>query len=348
MKYKNDVRKIFERYLEGKITVAEEQQLFQYIRDTDAENSELNEMIEQVWNYQKSSRNQTGESDTEFAAIMDRISVDVNKPKAPKSVGILKYAASLAVICSAVWMLLQYKHKLNNQQEIAVVEMEGKSTVEGQKVKIILKDSTVVYLAGGSNLRWPKTFRKGSTRDVYLEGEAYFEVKKDSLSPFVVHSGKLRTQVLGTSFNIYAYPNDKQSTVSVRTGKVQVSEVGNEQASRQLSMLTAGMKIVYSTDDGKYAIILDNPTEDTNAWVVDRFVFADANLREVIEKLERYYNVKFNYKSNCLDTEHLFNATFENMNIKKVLEQLKLMSGGNINYKMENNKSITLWRKDCK
>ncbi|MCT1523676.1 FecR family protein [Sphingobacterium hotanense] len=348
MKQDNNIREIFERYLSGNTTAAEEQLLFRYIRESDPENNDLNGMFEKVWNEQKPSLNESEEVKAEFAEIMKRVSVGENKRKAPLYMGILKYAASVAIICSAAWMLFQHKHKAPHQEETAVIAMEGKTTAEGQKVKIVLKDSTVVYLAGGSSLKWPETFKKGETRDVYLEGEAFFEVRKDSLSPFIVHSGKLRTRVLGTSFNIYAYSNDNQFTVSVRSGKVQVSDLSNEQTPRQLSLLTAGMKLSYSNADGKYAVSTDNPTEDTNAWVVNRFVFADANLKEVLERLERYYNVKFEYKSTCPNAGHMFNATFENMNISEVMEQLQLMSGGNIQYKMNKNKSITLWRKDCR
>ncbi len=106
------------------------------------------------------------------------------------------------------------------------------------------------------------------------------------------------------------------------------------------------MKLVYHKDNGKYAVDFERK-EEINSWIDNRFVFRNENLTKMLKHLERYYDVRFEVKSDKMENCR-FNATFSNKSIKDVMEQLRIMSGGHMQYKInEDNKLITLWGEAC-
>lgn len=162
---------------------------------------------------------------------------------------------------------------------------EGYNTMtvpRGGEFQLTLSDGTRVWLNAETELKYPVTFT-GGVREVLLEGEAYFEVAKDSSRPFVVKSEKLEIQVLGTSFNVKAYPEETQQATLVE-GKVKVNAENHSRElhpGEQLNYLS-GAPEVRKVDVRSYI-----------AWKDQRFVFNDDLLEEVMRKLGRWYDVEF-------------------------------------------------------
>jgi len=348
LKERKTIEDIFKLYLNGEATPFEERRLMHFIQSAEENQTELQEIIERAFQQEKAERSESPETANEFSAIMDRINAS-QKPQPKKNrAQLLKFAAAMLLIGTLSLLIFKTKHHTSDLPKEAEIVLTEKTTAPGQKIKLMLADSTVIYLSGSSRLKYPQSFVKGKKREVYLEGEAFFEVKRDTAHPFIVHSGQMETQVLGTSFNIYAYPSDKKFSVAVRSGKVKVSDVTDQKNLKELSTLTPGQKLFFQPKNGKIELKENMDTEEMNAWINNRFVFHQASISELMEKLERYYQVKIAYSSPCKVDEYRFNATFENLTIKQVLEQLDLMSAGKIQYTIHNNKSITLRRKDCR
>ncbi|MEK6552667.1 MAG: FecR domain-containing protein, partial [Bacteroidota bacterium] len=134
---------------------------------------------------------------------------------------LLKYAASIAFFLVLVTGTLYISGVFN--QKPAVISWNEKQTVMGEKYFATLSDGTIITLNADSKLKYPARFTNG-TREIYLEGEAFFEVKQDTSRPFIVHSGNISTTVLGTKFNVSAFPNEKNIAVSLVEGSVKVSK----------------------------------------------------------------------------------------------------------------------------
>ena len=153
-------------------------------------------------------------------------------------------------------------------------------TPVGGEYKLTLSDGTCVWLNAGSRLRFPAVFF-GEQREVEMEGEVYFEVAKDSLHPFLVKIGETVVRVLGTSFNIQAYPGEVMRT-TLASGRVTVRYKGEE------------MKIVpgeqWILDNGVPSITKVN-VETTLGWTKGNFAFDDTGLSDVFKILERWYDV---------------------------------------------------------
>ncbi len=346
MQDKGYIKSIMERFRQGQASPAEKKILLHYLEtDQKEEHMELfAEMMADLWEGEPTYREETAETEAAFAEILQ----EIPKGKKRRPVRIVQYwyyAAAVVLVFSVVssWFYFQKPEKAMQTERIV---WSSKTTTDGQKVKIRLSDSSIIYLAGGSTLRWPDQFEKGKKREVILTGEAFFEVKRDTNSPFIVHTGEISTQVLGTSFNIYAYPNDKNQIISVRTGKVRVSSNGTG-LSKQLADLTAGMRLTYEQQTMGFVVEKGQDPASFNSWVDNRLNFRQANLEEITRKLSRYYNIHFDIKGSCKFDNYRINASFDNQPIREIMEQLVIMSGDKLNYRINAANSITLWRKGC-
>lgn len=342
MKDNNNILRLFKLYLEGKTNDLQEEILFRYLKDSREEDIEFDKLMEKAWLNQPSHDDYSEEAKEGLEQIWAKL--EQKKEKKLQSRHMLQYAASVFLLLSAAfgYYTYQQKHPTVAMAPVLLSKITGK----GEKVKMILPDSSVVYLGGGSKLTWPAHFIKGSQRKIRLEGEAFFEVKRDTTSPFIIYTGKMQTQVLGTSFNIYAYPADKKFSVAVRTGKVSVSAYTQGKV-KLLSLLTKGMKLVYHHGTSGAYTISEERIKDVDSWIENRFVFRNESLANILEKLGRYYNVNFDLKSHQLAACR-FNATFTNKNIKEVMDQISVMSGTMIRYRISpDNKTIALWGEGC-
>lgn len=335
------IKILFKSYLEGKTDPEQEKILMEYLADPANGDTEFHAVMEKAWKKQNSEPDYSPKANKGLDEIWNKI--EDRQPKSRTFYPILKYAAAIVVVISAAigW----YAYKKTQQPLETAIALLSKTTQKGEKVKLMLPDSSIVYLGAGSKLTWPSHFIKGSLRNIRLEGEAFFEVKHDTSSPFIVHSGKMQTRVLGTSFNIYAYPKDGTFSVAVRTGKVGVSE-NNGGKLKHLSLLTPGMKLLYHIKARDYKVHTERIAE-VNAWIKNSFTFKDVSLPNILKSLERYYNVHFDLKSNNLNQCN-FNATFTNKSIGDVMEEIRIMSGKKMKYKIDTaNKIITVWGEGC-
>lgn len=166
----------------------------------------------------------------------------------------------------------------------------------GEHAQIKLSDGTQIWLNAGSILKYPKEF-KGDTREVYLSGEAFFDVAKDKKHPFIIHTNKMDTKVLGTSFNVQAYPDQTTQEVSVATGRVNVkSTVTDENV-----YVTPGQKVVFKSQDNKLQAFKDIPVNTISLWRKNIMVFEETPLPEVVATINRNYNVSIEVKNKSLN-----------------------------------------------
>lgn len=320
-----EIKELFKLYLDQQTTAEQEAILFAYVAEHENTAELFKDEIAQTW----------------YAEIGEP-PLKSDLPARSGTVPVwLKYAASLILVCSIAvsWYIL------NQKQEHAIIAQVIKTTRRGEKLKLLLPDSSVVYLNAMSTLSFPARFEHGKKREIKLEGEAFFEVKHDSSRPFIVHSGQLQTRVLGTSFNISAYAGSKTFNVSVRTGKVGVS-AGDKGKQQLLSLLTPGKHLVYNLTNKKYTVSEQKPG-DFNSWTENRFIFKNETLGNMLNSLKRSYLVDFKVKDSKI-LSCRFNATFSNQNIKSIMAQLQTMSGGGIHYKFNQDTTIiTLWGEAC-
>ena len=169
----------------------------------------------------------------------------------------------------------------------------------------VLEDGTHVTLEPGSRLNVSAEFAV-SAREVHLEGEAYFEVTRDTLRPFLVHASGVTARVLGTSFRVKAFREDKDVMVAVSEGRVKVytdsNGRGDSETDRNL-ILTPNQKIVYDRETEKILRgIVDNPKVVLPAQELKRMRFEERPVPEILEALSRLYGVEITFDEKTLST----------------------------------------------
>jgi ferric-dicitrate binding protein FerR (iron transport regulator) len=199
------------------------------------------------------------------------------------------------------------------------------STPRGRQFEITLPDGTHVWLNAASSIRYPTVFA-GNERKVELDGEAYFEVTKNAKQPFIVRArNKATIEVLGTSFNISAYENEKSLNTTLLDGSVKVN--GTILKPGQQARVTDAVRVTDHADIDKVM-----------AWQRGFFNFEGATLEEVMQQLERWYDIDVEYEQGIPDIE-FGGEMSRNMSLNGVLVALE-KSG--IHYRLEGRKLIVL------
>ncbi|MDR8393345.1 FecR domain-containing protein [Aliifodinibius sp. S!AR15-10] len=196
------------------------------------------------------------------------------------------------------------------------------TTVRGQRTNLKLSDGSKVVLNSSSTLRIPENYGKG-TRTLYLEGEAFFEVRHDEENPFLVVSHQTYTKDLGTQFNVTAY-DSSSIEVAVREGLVSMGKVVEGSPQKEIVELTPGKLGVLKEVGG--LTVSDVEYMDTHfGWAEGKLVFRNTPFQEVIERLERWYDIECEIKGpvNMLNKRTL-TATYDGMPMSEVLKVLSV------------------------
>tara|TARA_R110002050_G_scaffold10071_1_gene34956 strand:+ start:3495 stop:4700 length:1206 start_codon:yes stop_codon:yes gene_type:complete len=206
----------------------------------------------------------------------------------------------------------------------------------GKKFELVLSDGSKVHLNAGTSLRYPVQFIPGQDRQVFLKGEAFFDVAKDRNNPFIINSGDLNIRVLGTKFNVSAYEEDELTEVVLVEGSVGLYNK-SEEFHRDSFLLTPGNKGSFD----KQRNLIDSQEVITGlytSWMTGELVFRNMTFENILKKMERNYNVTIT--NNNLDiNQEKFNASFKNAPIEKVMEYFRSIY--NLDFTI-NGKEITI------
>lgn len=265
---------------------------------------------QEMWNKWYDSTNEVFENMETIKSDRSKLKKELRQIKKSNTVIFLqtKYwaaAASLLILFGLSFFVYQ--------KSINAVETKEYAAKLGEHAKLTLSDGTQIWLNAGSRLKYPKEF-KGDTREVYLTGEAFFDVAKDKKHPFIIHTDKMDTKVLGTSFNVQAYPDQRTQEVSVMTGRVNVKSTVTEEN----VYVTPGQKVVFKSKNNKLQAFKDVPVNTISLWRKNIIVFEDTPMPEVIATINRNYNVAVEIKNKNLNALKI-NAYFKELPVDQVV-----------------------------
>lgn len=243
-----------------------------------------------------------------------------------------RYAAVVAIII-AVGCISYWQGEVNVKDTFADISVEAPL---GSKTKLYLPDGTLVWLNAGSRM----TYSQGvgvDNRKVELEGEGYFEVKRNEKIPFFVKTKDLQLQVLGTKFNFRDYPEDHEVVVSLLEGKVGLNNLLREEKE---AVLSPDERAVLNKANG--LLTVESVTASNASQWTDGYLFFDEELLpDIAKELERSYNVKIHIANDSLKTFRFYgNFVRREQNIQEVLEALA--STEKMQYKIEE-RNITIY-----
>jgi ferric-dicitrate binding protein FerR (iron transport regulator) len=255
----------------------------------------------------------------------------------------LRWAAAAAILLFVVTIGMRmqnggHKPGINNSNIVA--------TKKGSKSNLVLPDGSKVWINSDSKISYEDGFGK-THRTLSLTGEAYFDVVKDPERPFIIHTSELDVKVLGTAFNVRAYPDESNSTTTLVRGSLQVKLNKHEQ---QVYILKPDEKLIVNKEPLlpvksthgleqeeiiKLKIVKTDSIPPEAQWTNNNLVFENKRLDEIALILSRWYGVSVVINGSDKMKAEKYNGFYDNQSIQNVLEALKISAG--FSYKIENN-----------
>lgn len=310
-----DIDKLLTDWLAGNASEEDKENIRQWAAKSE-QNLALLETFKNAWTERTPEPilvNADEKINTIWEAGMEESSRDVSPWKS-----IWRYAAAILILISVAGSLYYY---LDSSQttptEIFQSTYVIRENPSGQKTKLFLPDGSVVYLNSASKIKFLKGF-SGNERRVLLFGEAYFEVAKNKVKPFVVESQGVETVALGTAFNVNAYDGQDELSVSLVEGKVEVRQIG--QGEDRL-ILSPGREasLIHSTNE-----IHERPfdLQDVVGWKEGKLIFRNASFDQVKVKLERWFGVQVKVHGDVPQDWHV-STIYEGQTLKNILIDLQ-------------------------
>lgn len=203
-----------------------------------------------------------------------------------------------------------------------VIEYNTLITKRGAEYTLVLSDSTEVILNSGSKLKYPVAFGN-QTREVELEGEAFFRVTKSKKTPFIVKANDVNVTVYGTIFNVSAYDNETLIQTTLIEGSVGVSLIKIKSESE--IKIKAGQQLIYYKGTGNTETKEVN-TEQFIAWTKGRFVFENESIENILKILSRWYDFNFEFKDESLKKQRFTISLGRYYDFNKILEMISISS----------------------
>jgi transmembrane sensor len=284
-----------------------------------AENERYYNQLRNIWD---ASDKQTEKDEINTGYALERISARIMKASPKKIIWLYwqKFAAVLIIPLALGFLIWIYLNSQKIESADNGIYNEVYTTF-GTRSSLQLSDSTIVFLNSGSSLRFPVKFN-GKTRQVFLKGEAYFEVKSDVSSPFIVNTPSLKIKATGTKFNVQEYNTNPVIEVTLVSGKVSVSESGNTAKKQAISELSPKQHLVYNRET-RIKTISNVDTYKYISWKDGKLIFRNDTLPLVLNKLSMIFNVDFELQGEVLRS-YRYRATFQEESLEEILKLLKL------------------------
>lgn len=324
--------KLLISFAEGKATAEEQQAVIRWIGEAPEERGPVVDELTALYRNRSEADKQL--SDAIFRRFRERYRIPMDQEEVPapflqpsrprRSWRIaLPAAAALALVVASTFLLLQ---RYRNGHEATAMKENTSEWKElnvrpGHQMNLTLADGSVVRLSPGSSLKYPVQFN-GRNREVQLEGEAFFQIERDTAHPFIVHTGKLTTRVLGTSFLVEAYKENYSASVTVITGKVAVSKADEDIVE---AILEPNQQAIFNA--GGDSVKVATVSTDV-AWAIKdgKLVFDHRSIREVAAVLQHRYGVVVHLEDESAANLAL-TAVFEgNISLPDLLKMLEYIT----------------------
>lgn len=312
-------KEILSRFVAGEHCRAEElAQLNRWLGEKSSQ-SEIRELFETEW-----EENIEKETLVRFQDIHEKIiSYESGKKNLKnlvyrKIISSYQKVAAILLIPGLLFSVLYFTEKLNAEDQYFET-----CAARGQKSYLILPDGTSVWLNSDTQIKYSSQFGK-STRRVIINGEALFKVTKNEKKPFVVQTGSTEIEVLGTTFNVMAYPDEDEIETSLLEGKIKLTASGDgKQGLTETMEMKPGQTLKYSKSKKLFWFASFDDAEITG-WKNNRLIFRNDSFENLIKKMERWFNVKVIYEEPELEEQRLTVELYQGEQLDRLLEIIEL------------------------
>jgi ferric-dicitrate binding protein FerR (iron transport regulator) len=332
-----EVKDLLEKMLSGEITNTEKDHIKSYIYATHKD-KELHRFMSLHWD--KIGNSQVGMNDGYFNQLRENIWLKVSSPHQLKSTGfrklmswksqLVRIAAILFIplLVTSIYMSYMLFQQDGFENEIAMQEVFA---TPGSRVQFTLPDQSKVWLNSGSSLEYSINMNNQRERKVKLTGQGYFDIRQNKQQPFIVETGELNIRVLGTSFDVSNYLNDKRMTATLEHGAIVLLDRRGDEVAR----LVPGQQAMLDKESRKL-LVKEVDTGLITSWKDGRLIFKNTPLQEVTKQLERWFNCSIDVAPGLLRSDVLYTATIQDETLVEVLKMIEIST--RVKTKIENRK----------
>lgn len=310
---KNIPYELIARYLAGECNQDEKQEVLKWIENHPEEMAELSSIWEQM-----PINDFNPDVEAALISVNRRIEVNTRKHSKKMILWICSTAAAIALIISGIW----WSKMQESTGDIFGGPVLALETKEKESIEFILPDGSKVWLNHLSSLKYPEEFSENK-REVYLEGEAFFDIAPDASKPFIIHANKTQTRVVGTSFGVKALKETDEVVVTVATGIINFSVQGK---TNEYIELKKGEQGVCKLEKKK---LEKKEVSDLNflAWKTKIFTFKDTPIQEVAKMVGEIYLTPITVDSSITDLK--ITSTFDQLDLDEIIQIIEITLGIN-------------------
>jgi ferric-dicitrate binding protein FerR (iron transport regulator) len=309
-------RALVYKFFTGQCSAAEQEAVRNWLLDPENE-VVARSYVQDVWN-----DTLPAEGDADAGALLEQTWQRVDqRAHARVKMTYWRVAAALLVLAGASAALF-YFSRLSVDSILPAGAGRALSSATGQIVMRVLPDGTKVWLNAESTIRYPESFAGLAEREVWLEGEAYFDVTEDKQHSFIVHAREVNIRVLGTAFNVKSYAGDARVETTLVRGKVALETGGRDAKKIELK---PNQRAVFSRESKDLALV-EVETDRYTAWMSGSLVFEDSPVEDVIKALERWYGVTIHLKDKN-NLQCRLTARIDRESLAETLDLLKSTTG---------------------
>lgn len=308
---------LISRKFSGEAT-ADELEEFDTLLLIDADAADRYKQLQQYWDEHDNANQQYVEEafNKIFPAINSSVEETQSSEKKPRRNFFLRVAAAASILLTAgsvFYFSTDLRNYLATAGENRLLEKKNSKGVKGS---LTLSDGTKIWMNADTKLRYPETF-DGNTREVYLSGEAFFEVAKNTAKPFIIHLANGTVKVVGTSFNIRAYDNEKVVEASVATGKVAFIPKYSTTKKTDTVFLTADKKLRFVLGNDQ-AIVAPTRSNEDRAWIGGKLTYKGMTFEDIGFDLERNFGKPLVFMTDEV-RDFKLTGSFQNNSLEEIL-----------------------------
>lgn len=320
------MKSTIKKYLSGKSSEKEQNELLNWVRTDD--HLTTFQSTKKEWKNEIADQPVSSDLLEPWKKIQDRLfgQMHTELQRTRRMLNFFKYAAILAVLISVP--ALTYFLMQSENRPVPLIYTTVAADY-GQISKVVLPDSTVVWINSGSEVRYNNQFSENN-RDIELIGEAFFKVSENTELPLIVHSYELQIKVLGTEFSVKAYPEESSVQVVLEKGKIELTSVTHSSFRQEMKP----GELASFNKEKKELTISNVNTELFTSWKDGLINIYNLPLSKLVQKLEKRYNQKFEVDNAIKDIPYTFTIKNENLNnILSLMEKItpvNVVQSGNV------------------
>lgn len=328
MRNKRSIKSLIIAELDGNCSLKEKEILHNWLSQSKS-NTRYYATIKDLWESSLSNASEIAQTDKEWERFKSRI---IANPGKPWNTSIKIYWTRIAAILAIGLLIANLLFlKFNTEESYFVTSIAPRGSVS----HTILPDGTLIYLNADSRIKY-NVNSSSKQREVYISGEAWFDVKKNPKRPFIVHTPYYKVEALGTRFNVKTYDEEETIVTTLEEGLIRILSSENLKLKDEV-LLKPGEQLVYNKSRKTLESRKNVDTQVFTSWKENKLIFLDMEFEDLVQLLERKYGVDIEVKDKSILDDH-YTGTIRNETILEILNIIQHTHP--IQYRIEGQKII--------